>query len=369
MRSKDVLYDGVVLDEPTVERLLSLAKENGIDIPVETTPEIVHFTLHYFGQGDREGQMTGAEIGTPVQLEVKEIGILSVDGDVQNIGFRLDEQGLSGQAVGERTLGDLSVNEIPHITISVQGDGEARNTQACFEQIDITDKKGQPIEETRIERTVIPVSDVRIEGVTAAFMEYDAERSKGFVETVTRVETEEFDDKKMDTLEKFLKGEIDHKEAEAEGGFKIEQKGTGEFAGKVFSVTSTPVRTITLPVKGELVITLESRENKPDSTENRNTTREITVDGTSGRILRYEESTIQPGDSRETVRGVEFKGKVPFDRVAPGLSDGKFDARTVTAEKTEWHKVENDDRNDVSNDDDKMENDKPADDEWEDPVE
>ena len=198
MQKKDVLYDGVVLDKSTVDRLISLAKENGIDIPAGTVPEATHFTLHFFGYGDKKGQMTGEEIGTKVQLNVTEIGILSVDGEVQNIGFRLDDKSLSGQAVGDRTLGELSVNKIPHITISVQGEGKAVNTQACFEPVSIKDKKGKPIDETRIDRTVIPVSGVQIEGITAAFAQHQVEKAPGVMATVTEVATKEFDDEKSD---------------------------------------------------------------------------------------------------------------------------------------------------------------------------
>ena len=194
MKSKDVLYDGVVLDELTVNRLILLANEHGIDVPAETTPEVVHFTLHFFGYGDKEGQMTDDEIGTPVQLDITEIGVLSVDGEVQNIGFRLNDKSLAEQTVGDRTLKTLSVNKIPHITISVQGNGKAVNTQACFEPVNIKDKKGKPIDETRIQRTVIPVSDVRIEGITAAFMQHKVERFPGVIKTATEVETKGFDD-------------------------------------------------------------------------------------------------------------------------------------------------------------------------------
>lgn len=186
MKAKDVTYYGVLIDKEDSEKLMKLtekiAQKKGLNLEDFTPQENMHFTIAFLQNAknnpeileqNKKKSLTNSELGKHVSLKFDKLGFY-MDGDtILNVGVALIKTQLENITLGEngRTMAQLSQNEIPHVTISINPDKEIKakavDTQKCFwkgEDFDHIIDRENP-------NSIIISTDepIEISGTTAAF--------------------------------------------------------------------------------------------------------------------------------------------------------------------------------------------------------
>ena len=150
MKISKVEYLAMLMTEKALAIISNFLSENGITC-VGDFQHNMHYTLHYYGwkpTADRS-DIPVADLGKTVELILDSFGCYTVDGVVQNMGFRVSEECLKEISVGGGTLADISTNQVPHITVAINPatDKEGKviakavNTREC----DFTKLLAQPL--------------------------------------------------------------------------------------------------------------------------------------------------------------------------------------------------------------------------------
>lgn len=162
-----VLYDEILLDKESVEKLERLLNNAEFDTDSEFNQKFkcfnekealmkdMHMTIRYYGAKHSpeidEITLKEDELGAKVELNISELGVYMKNGDIMNVGVRVDDSNFneiylsresekaekldkSDKSDKIRTLADVSYNKIPHVTIKVAaGVAKPVDTQKCFE--------------------------------------------------------------------------------------------------------------------------------------------------------------------------------------------------------------------------------------------
>ena len=128
MKRKKVQYIGCVLTGDALATITNFFTENGITC-IGEVQQNMHFTLSYYGlkpDADRSN-IPVSELGKTVELQLDSFGCYTVDGVVQNMGFRISEDSLRNIPIGNGTLADIFTLRVPHITVAINPAKDAKN--------------------------------------------------------------------------------------------------------------------------------------------------------------------------------------------------------------------------------------------------